>query len=734
MLSLVKNLYILILLVFGFSKTGMGQIVLDNTSSPNYQNPYWLAKFVFVEDPSMVYWFGLPNQLPPNTNQVGLFNGVNTNIGIDTGIIMVTGPINDALVGGNANGPLLTTPDPNLALLQQQMGLGNANLNNLTRMEFDFEAFSDSIEFEYVFASKEYTGYTCSNFNDVFGFFLTGPGINGVAGMSTQNVALIPGTTTPVAINTLNSGFPANNSICLAANPNYMTHSVYFNSSPTGTSYNGMSVPLKAVAQVQCGQFYRMKLAIANMSDNILNSAVFLKAGSFKKPTLNIVTQSNMSNITGDTTVVETCGPAYVLFQRDGNINDTLVVKYNVSGTAQPGVDYVPLSDSLIVLPGVTLDSIEVIPINNGLTQPLRSLNIEFVSLNSRCYIYPMPTGGQVTLWISDPPTLSVDINNFGIDSVGCNGDSVLLAINATGGVVGPNFWWADLDTNAQRWFIVQGDTTIKAYAIDFCGMDTVEASIFIRGAQANPPIIQVEDYYICPGEEIQIQAYVSGGIEPLTYNWIDGLPQETRRTVLPKDTSVYIFQVIDACGNVYRDSCTVFVYPDPIARFTARQINFLALEVVTENNSEGHNNTYEWDFGDGTPPVFDFIPTHIYTQPGKYTITLIATNQFECTDTIRRNIDVKRDYLLYIPNAFSPNNDLLNDKFQVVAEGIIGYEISIFNRWGQIVYFSEDINKPWDGNFNGNPAPIGSYRYLIRVFLPREQIEVRQGNVNLIR
>src|SRR5690606_20583855 len=100
------------------------------------------------------------------------------------------------------------------------------------------------------------------------------------------NLALIPGTNTPVAINTINSGVPSGGSasMCLAANPNFVAHSIYFvnnqSTFPQTVNYPGFTVPLTAKAQVQCGQTYHIKLAISDVSDGALNSAVFLKANS----------------------------------------------------------------------------------------------------------------------------------------------------------------------------------------------------------------------------------------------------------------------------------------------------------------------------------------------------------------------------------------------------------------------------------------------------------------------
>lgn len=708
------------------------QLVVNNTGQ--YQNGLWLVKNVFVQDSLIVFWFG-PQAQWPNTNQIGAFNGVNTNIGIDTGIIMVTAPATDALVGGNATGPGGTMTDPQLQALQQQMGI-TGGLFSIARIEFDFISYADSLEFEYVFASKEYQSYTCTAFNDVFGFFLTGPGINGAPStqVTTQNIALIPGTNIPVAINTLNGGAPTGGgsaAICLAANPNYVAHSIYFNNAPTGTSYNGATKPLKAVAQVQCGQYYRIKLAIANVSDNALNSAVFLRANSFKVPSLEMYHAGNSPGYLnkGDT-ISESCGAFPIIFKRTLNTQIPLTIKFNVGGTAVAGTDYVALPDSFVISAGKVYDTLWVTPIHNKIPQQPRLLSFNTYYTWSPCYQYPLDT---VRIWIRDPITMNGGIlNKSGFDTVYCPGDSIKLEALMTGGEGGTFGWWSDGDTNKTRSFSILGDTTLYYYITDSCYSDTVILSKNLYANTNNNITIETLDYGICQGEKIQIEASFSGDKPPFSFNWQGGFPQDTRMTVQPNDTSTFYFIVTDHCGNFKIDSTIVYVYPEPVAAFRAEQISFVELAVQMFNNSEKANAFY-WDFGDGNTSVLP-NPKHIYSAPGSYTITLVATNEFGCQDTVRRNITVQRDFLIYIPNSFTPNGDGVNDVFKVVANGIERYKIQIFNRWGQMVFESENIEQSWDGTYLNGDAPQGLYLYKIQITLKNDVKEVRSGNLYLIR
>ena len=287
----IKILVFCLVGIFSF-RTEAQNISVSNVAP--YNDPIWLVKNVLVDAQNAVLPAYNPpfsgiSLLQPASTQVGFFNAAGTNFPLDSGIVMSTAEINVAVPGAAFNNPNVARPDSDLDGVLSALGLGSQTLFDKSVIEFSFVAVSDSVEFEYVFASNEYGSYTCSNFNDVFGFFLTGHGVNGVPSLSTVNIALIPNTTVPVAINTLNSGAPTggnNASNCLTANPNYVAHSSYFINNPgsNAISFNGYTQVLKARAAVTCGNVYHIKLAITDVVDGALNSAVFLGAKSFKVP------------------------------------------------------------------------------------------------------------------------------------------------------------------------------------------------------------------------------------------------------------------------------------------------------------------------------------------------------------------------------------------------------------------------------------------------------------------
>lgn len=194
-------------------------------------------------------------------------NGLSSGIGIDEGIVLTSG---DASLIDNTNNSDSAGQDNNLP--------GDADLDSLvpsdttfdaTILEFDFETATGDLFFNFVFGSEEYNEYTNTGFNDVFGFFVDG-----------QNLALIPGTTTPVSINTVNGGNPLGTD---ASNPDLFNNNDLNDSGPFfAFEYDGFTnVFTASLLGLTEDTEYNIKLAIADAGDPVLDSGVFIEAGTF---------------------------------------------------------------------------------------------------------------------------------------------------------------------------------------------------------------------------------------------------------------------------------------------------------------------------------------------------------------------------------------------------------------------------------------------------------------------
>jgi hypothetical protein len=196
----MKNLYLGLIFTFLISQVSVhGQLTVDSSQPINTVIQNLLGPDVQF---SNVTFSG-------DFDQIGLFNSTTSNLPFPTGVIMGTGGISNAIGPNNSGSSSITggnfgATDADLNLLD---GLTH---NDAAILEFDFIATGTSISFDYVFASEEYPEYTgagsCGDVSDVFGFFLSGPGITGTFSNASVNVALIPGTTEFVSINNLNAG------------------------------------------------------------------------------------------------------------------------------------------------------------------------------------------------------------------------------------------------------------------------------------------------------------------------------------------------------------------------------------------------------------------------------------------------------------------------------------------------------------------------------------------------
>ena len=275
------------------------QIVIDNTLTvEEYVQNVLLGEGVVA---SNITFNGGPANI--NVTQVASFNSTNANVGIENGIFMASGGVTLAQGPNNSSGLTVDTglgnfngSDPDLIAISSGFGI-----NDWCIIEFDFVPTGDSISFNYVWGSEEYMEWVNSPFNDIFGFFLSGPGINGTFSNDAINIALVPGTSLPVTIDNVN----------LNNNGSYYVDNGDGFTAPNSTDefyiqFDGFTISLVAQAQVQCGQTYHIKLALADSGDSALDCGVFLEEGSFSSNALNIVgTVDNPPGFLPGNTVLE---------------------------------------------------------------------------------------------------------------------------------------------------------------------------------------------------------------------------------------------------------------------------------------------------------------------------------------------------------------------------------------------------------------------------------------------
>lgn len=314
--------------------------VVDGNTNPytpeNLITNVFLGDGVIVTD---VQFFGDPLS-------VGYFSDALPTIGVDRGVVMSSGRVSslNGGIGIDNPGGTFASYNSNDSVGDDDLDdiLGNLSERDVCKYIISFIPTSDTLEFKYVWASEEYPEYACSSFNDVFGFFISGPGINGPYENNAENIALIPGTTTPVSINSIH---PQNGSGCPPVNEEYYIDN---NGSSVHPVYDGYTQVFTARAVVTPCQEYTIKLAIADAGDEIFDSGVFLEAKSFGTGTVDVA----LNTISLNGVVTESCADAEIVFSLEQAPEEDYVVDVNIFGSATDGVDYPSLPTEFIIPAG----------------------------------------------------------------------------------------------------------------------------------------------------------------------------------------------------------------------------------------------------------------------------------------------------------------------------------------------------------------------------------------------
>lgn len=508
------------------------------------------------------------NGVPANTvnEQIGSFNGVATNLGLSAGVIMATGDIAVALgpndgSGSTEGGGNFGVGDPDLTQL------ANVITNDRAVLEFDFVPTGDSLKFRYVFSSEEYEEYVCGTVNDVFGFFLSGPGITGPFTNNAINIALIPGTQIPVSINTVNNGVVGDfgeEPNCSDLDPNWESNNIYYQSNASGTTveFDGITVILTAFALVECGVQYHIKMAIADGGDTAFDSAVFLEAGSFTSTGQVQPTLSNGYGVNGDV-LLEGCGPYELVFTRLGDLNNSDTVNYLYGGTATSGVDFFPpLPAQMVFDPGVeSLSFFLEVPFDGDGVETL-VINVEELVACAGVVVETV-----FTFTIDSPPPLQVTTTDIN----GVCGQIHTLTPTVTGGMGDYELVWSTGGTGPS--ITVSPDVTTTYYFTvnDICAVVPVEDSIVVNLPVYAPLQIEVSDDIAVPclgNVDLEVLS-ATGGNGVFTYQWtLNGAVVGNTPTItVPNGASDnYVATVSEGCGTSVQDSVLVTTIPlDPI-------------------------------------------------------------------------------------------------------------------------------------------------------------------------
>lgn len=233
-----------------------------------------------------------------------------------------------------------------------------------------------------------------------------------------------------------------------------------------------------------------------------------------------------------------------------------------------------------------------------------------------------------------------------------------------------------------------------------------------------------------------------SGGVVSWAWDFGDGgsstLQNPTHTYTASGNFNVTLTVVSDSgCTNTVSINNAVTVYPGPDAEFEADP----ALQNILNPNFDFINLssgalTYNWTFGDGGAST-QFEPSYTYRDTGNYLVTLWVVNSYGCPDSVSHWVRVDPIFSWWIPNAFTPNGDGVNEGFNIQGEYIVDVELSIFNRWGARIFQSTGkTNRAWDGSVEGESqlAQEGTYVYQVKVIDVWGKQHEKVGHVHLVR
>ena len=296
---------VLSFIVFVIIVSGVSSQIQVKPADDNNFTPVDLIKNVFLGQGVQI----VDIKYDGESKSVGYFTNGKTAVNIDRGILMTTGESAVASLPNNSGGTQTVSSDQTYFDQELSDAINSTLLYDICRYEITFIPFSDSVRFNYVFASEEYPEFICSQYNDAFGFFISGANPEGGNYVS-KNIALVPNTTEPVSINNIH---PYKDESCKAKNEQYYNTNPV--SSPTMTYDAYLDVFVASARVIPCTE-YTIKLVIADVVDDVYDSAVFLEAKSFSTNALKV----SINTPSFDGTISEGCSPAELIFSFDSPV------------------------------------------------------------------------------------------------------------------------------------------------------------------------------------------------------------------------------------------------------------------------------------------------------------------------------------------------------------------------------------------------------------------------------
>jgi gliding motility-associated-like protein len=673
---------------------------------------------------------------------IGQFNNGINNINITDGIILSTGDI-ELAQGPNIDNEAgfsfsLESNDTDLDLL------ATSTLFDVTGIEFDFVPIGNTVTFRYVFASEEYCEFVGTSFNDVFGFFVSGPGIEGTFDNNAINVASITslnGTNESVSIN----------------NINHLNNETFYISNITTTDaqncdipyipmfqdfveYDGFTIPLIASFSVIPCETYHIRLVLGDVGDAILDSAVFLETNSF-----DLGEEVNVrAEVPGrdEPIAYENCIDGQFVFTRSSSsdINEDFTIEYNISSDSEAinGLDFVEIPMNVTIPAGQNSVVLPITVIEDNIIEGPESLKLELM------YQCDCIDPALSELIINETNALEINLTDITV----CANQSFNIIPEATGGVPPFDFLWETGEQTDTLTTSVSENSQYSVTLTDFCG-NTDIATININ-IQDTPTASLMGTYDFCEIATTGIPILL-GGNPPWDISYsIDGVEQTPIENIQispfylnPSSAGTYVlssfndafcdgqvegFVIIESKFEIEAEVTPPSCFNSNDGSIRINQLDAvdpfsISWNIETEddyllkNLSEG---TYILSIEDGDSCLYEKI----------FDLSAISSDLNECAP-------------VYIPNSFSPNEDGINDFFSIFlnADSEIRNvaSLQIYNRWGALVFEQNNFvpnngATDWKGEYKGKALDIGVYVYKVVLAFEDNSTLLISGDVSLLR
>jgi hypothetical protein len=629
----MKSYFLIIIVFFCITNSSLSQLSVNHVSATDAAI-YLVGPGVTISNATF----------SGNPLQLATFSSGNSYLGFNDGVILATGNAEFATTSNTSpsgsmrvDGPYITS-DPDLSQLQN-------SLTGVAVLEFDLKTTGTSLEFEFVFCSEEYEEYVYDRFNDVFGFFISGPGIVGTFSNSGKNIALVPNTNDFISVHTINQD----------THNDYYIHN--YNSGNGTFTYDGYTKTITAYCDVQCNQTYHLRIAISNVADIIVDSGVLLKKGSVKSNfIIGDLIVAPQPACEGDNLNISVQGdPNWIYTWSTGQTGQNISTTANLNNTTYSVTVTNPVT-SCVVSKEI---SVVVHPTNN-IPPYLNGIN------NSGNYIYYIQYGQSSCF----------DIPSF-------DNPLEMVYVSWNNAIAGATF------------YTLPGDDIPRHYKGRFCWSPTR------NDLGEHTFIVKVTDNNVCNSKSNQYTFTVNVVCCPL------GIYYENR-------------------------------HPDnnPLPNITKRAQFIIAGYDVDNNQINGTVET-------GNASVLFKAGEQISLENGfvggpNFSAQIVPVCINDCNDCCDNwngfSISV-------IPNNFSPDGDGQNDYWEIVdyqnpfcAYNAKGFELEIFNRWGNSIYSKTNYNDfccpfvskgyptdptlssiNWDGkNKKGKLVNNGTYYYVL--------------------